>query len=206
MTARLPPNPSTLSVESIVEQPVRTLLAAWDSFYIIAGSVAGALTGLQFVVIALVADSRRGATPPEIAAFGTPTVLHFCAALLVSALLSAPWASFPGIQFALAACGIAGVLYAGIVIRRARRQQRYRPELEDWVSHAALPLLAYLSLVVAAALLSRYPEPALSLIATVTLGLVFIGIHNAWDTITYVAISSEHGSEETRRSEQKKRH
>jgi len=78
--------------------------------------------------------------------------------------------------------------------------------MEDWVWHAALPLFAYLTLVVAAALLSRHPEPALSLIAAVTLGLVFIGIHNAWDTITYVATDSEHGSEETGRSEQQKRH
>ena len=74
-----------------MEQPVHTLLADWESFYIIAGSVAGALIGLQFVVIALIADSRRQITPPEIAAFGTPTVLHFCAALLLSALLSVPW-------------------------------------------------------------------------------------------------------------------
>lgn len=174
-----------------MEQPVHTLLADWESFYVIAGSVAGALIGLQFVVIALIADSRRRTTPPEIAAFGTPTVLHFCAALLLSALLSAPWTSPSGLQFTLVACGIAGVLYAVIVIRRARRPHRYQPELEDWVWHAALPLFAYLTLVVAAALLSRHPEPALSLTAAVTLGLVFIGIHNAWDTITYVATDSE---------------
>ena len=68
-----------------MEQPIHTLLADWENFYIIAGSVAGALIGLQFVVIALVADSRRRTTSPEIAAFGTPTILHFCAALLLSA-------------------------------------------------------------------------------------------------------------------------
>jgi hypothetical protein len=174
-----------------VEHPVHTLLAAWESFYIIAGSVAGALIGLQFVVMALIAESRRRTTSPEIAAFGTPTVLHFCAALLLSALLSVPWASPCGLQLTLGACGIAGVLYAVIVIRRARGSHQYRPELEDWVWHAALPLLAYLTLVVAAALFSRHPEPALSLIAAVTLGLVFIGIHNAWDTITYVATEQQ---------------
>ena len=186
-----------------MEQPVHTLLAGWESFYVITGSVAGALIGLQFVVMALIADSRRRTTPPEIAAFGTPTVLHFCAALLLSALLSVPWVSSSGLQFTVVACGIAGVLYAAVVIRRARRSHRYRPELEDWVWHAALPLVAYLTLVVAAALLSGNPEPALSLIAAVTLGLVAIGIHNAWDTITYVATNAEHGSEETRRSERR---
>jgi tellurite resistance protein TehA-like permease len=184
-----------------MDQPVHTLLVGWESFYIIAGSVAGALIGLQFVVIALVAESRRRTTRPEIAAFGTPTVLHFCAALLLSALLSVPWASLSGLQFTIVACGIAGVLYATIVIRRARRPHQYRPELEDWVWYAALPLFSYVTLLVAAALLSRRPEPALSLIAAVTLALVFIGIHNAWDTITYVATDAKPGSEDTRRSD-----
>jgi tellurite resistance protein TehA-like permease len=155
--------------------------------------------------MALIAESRRRATPPEIAAFGTPTVTHFCAALLVSALLSAPWASLSNVGLALGACGIAGVVYAVIVVRRARRQQRYRPELEDWVWHAVLPLLAYAMLFLAAVLLARYPGPALSLVATVTLGIVFIGIHNAWDTITYVAVDPQHGSEETKGVEQQRR-
>jgi membrane-anchored protein YejM (alkaline phosphatase superfamily) len=187
-----------------VEQPLNTLLAGWDSFYVIAGSVAGALIGLQFVVIALIADSRRRTTRLEIAAFGTPTVLHFCAALLVSALLSVPWTSPSGLRFTLVACGIAGVLYAVIIIRRALRPHRYRPQLEDWVWHAALPLLAYLTLGVAAVLLRRHSASALSLIAAVTLGLVFIGIHNSWDTITYVAIDPERGSVEAGRSEHRK--
>ena len=78
--------------EAIVDLAAHSTLVAWESFYIIVGSSAGALTGLQFVVITLTAESSAGG-PPEIAAFGTPTVLHFCAALLVSALLSAPWSA-----------------------------------------------------------------------------------------------------------------
>jgi hypothetical protein len=177
-----------------VEQPIHALLAGWESFYVIAGSVAGALIGLQFVVIALVADSRRRATTPEIAAFGTPTVLHFCAALFLAALLSVPWTAPSALQTLLLGCGIAGVLYCVVIIRRARRTPNYRPVLEDWVWHAALPLIAYLALTVAGVLFSRDGTSALGLVAGVTLGLVFIGIHNAWDTITYVAADSEHGA------------
>lgn len=175
------------STEVLVEPSAQSLLPAWDSFYIIAGSVAGALIGLQFVVIALIADSPRRTTSPEIAAFGTPTVLHFCAALLVSALVSAPWTSLAGVHLVLVACGIAGVVYCAIVIRRARRTQVYKPELEDWIWHAALPLAAYLCLIAGAVFLPHRAEPPLSLIAAATLGLVFIGIHNAWDTIVYIA-------------------
>jgi hypothetical protein len=183
-----------------MEQPVRTLLAGWESFYVIAGSVAGALIGLQFVVMALVAESRRQATSPEIAAFGTPTVLHFSAALFLSALLSMPWTAPSGLQFVLGGCGVAGVGYALVVIGRARRTKNYQPVFEDWLWHAALPLIAYLALTVAAALFSRYSASALGLIAGVTLGLVFIGIHNAWDTITYIVVDSEHRTPGGKRS------
>jgi len=74
-------------------------LVAWESFYVIIGSSAAALTGLQFVVIALVAESRTRSTSREIAAFGTPTIVHFCAVLLVSAILSAPWRALTNAGF-----------------------------------------------------------------------------------------------------------
>ena len=174
-----------------MESAVHNTLASWEAFYIIVGSCAGALTGLQFVVMAMIGESSRTpASSPEIAAFGTPTVLHFCAALLVSALLSAPWNSMAGAAISLAISGFAGVVYALIVIRRAGRSQRYRPQLEDWVWHAALPLIAYAVLAMAGMLLTRHTYGALAAVGAASLGLVFIGIHNAWDTITYVAIDA----------------
>ena len=83
-------------------------IAGWDNFYVIVGSSGAALTGLQFVVMTLI--SERG-TPrgPEVRAFGTPTVVHFCAVLLLSAILSAPWRELSSAGVALVACGIAGV-------------------------------------------------------------------------------------------------
>src|SRR5215469_17759991 len=63
-------------------------LAAWDSFYVIVGSAAGALIGLQFVVVTLIAQRPIRASPEGSAAFGTPTVVHFGAALLLAALFA----------------------------------------------------------------------------------------------------------------------
>ena len=59
-------------------------LDGWDNFYVIVGSSAGALIGLQFVVITLIADLpiHDGAAQAS-SAFATPTVLHFGAVLLV---------------------------------------------------------------------------------------------------------------------------
>ena len=59
-----------------------SVLREWETFYVIAGSAGAALTGLQFVVMALVAESGRRSTGREISAFGTPTVIHFCAVCL----------------------------------------------------------------------------------------------------------------------------
>src|SRR5438034_1279313 len=45
--------------ESIVHDVAGSPLAAWESFYVIVGSSAAALTGLQFVVIAAAVVLRR---------------------------------------------------------------------------------------------------------------------------------------------------
>ena len=49
---------------------------------------------------------------------------------------------------------------------------------------------------VSALMLSRHPTGALFVIATMTLALLFIGIHNAWDTVTYIVITAPVGKEE----------
>ena len=166
-----------------------TSFAGWESFYVIIGSSGAALTGLQFVVIALMVDVRRG-TLREVDAFATPTIVHFCAVLLVSGILSAPWPSLGGARLLLGASGAAGAVYALVIGARARGQIGYKPVLEDWIFHVILPFVAYALLFVAALLLRRRPNAALFSIAAVTLGLLFIGIHNAWDTVTFIAIGA----------------
>ena len=123
-----------------------------------------------------------------IAAFSTPTVVHFCAALLVAAILSAPWQVLWTAGLLLGLCGLGGVTYVVIVIRRTRRQTDYHPVLEDWLWHTVFPLVSYTALVVAAMVLLGNPAPALFVIAAGTVLLLFIGIHNAWDNVTYIAL------------------
>ena len=161
--------------------------AAWENFYVIIGSSAAALTGLQFVVIALGAEARAGAGP-EVHAFGTPTVVHFCAVLLVSATLSMPWHVVSNAGLALGTCGAAGLVYTVIVVRRMRRQKGYAPVMEDWLWHMTLPFIAYAALLVAALKLGLDPPRCLFVIGVTALLLLFVGIHNAWDAVTYIAI------------------
>ena len=169
--------------------PTQDTLLQWENFYIIVGSSAGALTGLQFVVMALVADSPTRTDTDTSATFGTPTVVHFCAVLLISSILSMPWPALSQAATALGMCGVAGVIYSLIVVRRARRVTGYKPEMEDWIFHCVLPLVAYTTLLVAGATLTIRHAPALFGVALFSLILLFVGIHNAWDTVTYVAVA-----------------
>ena len=117
----------------------------WETFYVIVGSSAAALIGIQFVVVTLVAGIRTLTTAESISAFGTPTVVHLSFALVVSAFMTVPWESpFPVAALA-AACGLAGLGYLTIVLRRARRQTVYQPVWEDWVWHGVLPAACYLA-------------------------------------------------------------
>jgi len=168
-------------------------LAAWESFYVIVGSSAAALTGLQFVVIVLGAEIRALGAGQAVSAFATPTIVHFGAVLLVSAICSAPWHSLTNAGFVLAACGLAGTLYSLSIVRHARRQKDYKPVLEDWLWHFTFPLLAYPTLLLAALLLRSHPVGALFWIGTIAVFLLFIGIHNAWDAVVYMAQRSREG-------------
>jgi hypothetical protein len=163
-------------------------LQAWTSFYVIVGSSAGALTGLQFVVMALVAQILPGRDQDAVSAFGSPNVVHFCAALAVAALLTVPWRGLEQAGLTVSACGLLGVLYAAVVVRRALRQSGYQPVFEDWLWHAILPTLAYAALLLSGMMLTRAVSEALLVVAGAVLLLVFIGIHNAWDTVTYVTV------------------
>ncbi|HXI31501.1 MAG TPA: hypothetical protein VNG89_23850 [Vicinamibacterales bacterium] len=165
-------------------------LAEWDNFYVVVGSSAAALTGLMFVVVTLIVERRSGsATGRQIDAFATPTVVHFSAVLLQAAILSAPWRTLGGARTALGVFGGTAVVYMLIVLRRAHRQTEYKPVFEDWLFHTALPLVAYLAIVVSVWAMPRSPESFLFVLAGAALLLLFVGIHNAWDTVTFIVVA-----------------
>src|SRR5207302_10028564 len=125
----------------------------------------------------------------EIGAFGTPTVVHFCVTLLVAAIVSAPWHALAAARWGIGLCGVGGLLYSAAVLRRARAQKGYRPVLEDWIWHTILPAMAYVALLVAALTAKADGRSALFVIGGAALLLLYVGIHNAWDAVVYIAIA-----------------
>ena len=163
-------------------------MTRWESFYVIIGSSGAALIGIQFIVVTLVAGMRRRPPIESVAAFATPTVVHFTVALLIAAIMSAPWRSLLSASLALAACGVGGLGYTAVVIRREWRQTYYKPVWQDWMWYGVLPCVVYGVLAVAALFLRTRTTDTLFFIAADALGLLCVGIHNAWDSITHLAI------------------
>src|SRR5213592_65672 len=178
----------TLPANSVSEggRSIMTALDGWENFYVIVGSSAGALIGLQFVVITLIAARpiTRG-TAQAGGAFATPSVVHFAVVLLLSAIVSAPWGEITIVAGLWGFVGLSGIAYVVVVVRRMRRQSAYRLVFEDWLFHVVLPLAAYTVLAISAYAALSYATPALFLVGTAALVLLLIGIHNAWDAVTY---------------------
>ena len=159
----------------------------WENFYVIVGSSAGALIGLQFVVLTLI--SSRPITRGEAQAgdaFSTPSVVHFAVVLLLSAIISAPWNGIWVVAVLWGLVGISGIAYSLVVARRMRAQTAYKPVFEDWLFHVLLPIAAYAILTVSAFAARDRARTALFLAGAAALLLLFIGIHNAWDTVTHL--------------------
>src|ERR1700757_4629931 len=90
-------------------------LSGWTNFYVIVGSSAGALIGLQFVMISLIAQIPAGAGGQQAgSAFATPTIVHFSVVLLVSGILNAPWPNLVAAASAWGLVGAVGLLYAAV--------------------------------------------------------------------------------------------
>jgi hypothetical protein len=170
-----------------------TPLSGWENFYVIVGSSAGALIGLQFVVITLIADMpmRQGVAQAS-HAFATPTIVHFGAVLLLSAIQSAPWHGVTAVAVLWGLLGLSGIVYEIIVARRMRVQTVYTPEFEDWLFHVLLPFAAYVILAASLFAARSYLREVLFSVAVAALILLFTGIHNAWDGVTYHVFVRRH--------------
>jgi len=163
-----------------------TALARWQNFYVIVGSSAGALIGLQFVVLSLITGMRTARLDPQSGgAFATPAIVHFGVVLGLSGILCAPWDGIGAVSVLWGLVGVGGLTYVCIILRRIRSQAAYRPEFEDWLFHVLLPFAAYLILAVSAYTVRFRLRETLFGVGGAALLLLFSGIHNAWDAVTY---------------------
>lgn len=177
-----------------MQGPELSLLSNWQNFYMIMGTAAATLTGLMFVATTLFAglNTHTETANAGISAFNTPTVVQFCAVLLLAGVFSAPWQTFSVISLLLGMLSLGMVVYQIIITRRMLRMPHYESTLEDWVWYMVLPLLAIILLFVAALLLSKNSTLALYLVGSSMMMLLLTGIRNAWDNATFLALMRGH--------------
>lgn len=137
----------------------------------------------------------------DINAFGTPTVIHFCTALFISAGMCVPWQTPVALGTALAVGGVGGLAYSLRVIVHACKAD-YRPDFEDLMWYIGLPVVAHLGLVAAAVATFLGAGWALAAVAADAVAFLVFGIHNSWDTVTYIAVRHSKKSEESQEGPQ----
>ena len=177
-------------------------LAAWSSFYVTIGASAASLTGLTFVVITLITSMERMPAAEGLAVFSTPTVLHFGTALLIAAILSAPWHSAVTVAIFLAIVGACGLVYIISIMYRTRRLRVYDPDLSDWIWYTIVPFIAYAAILAGGLMFVPLPVKALFIVGGAALLLIFVGIRNSWDVVTFL-IARDAGERSVRPDEDK---
>jgi len=164
------------------------------------GTAAATLTGLMFVVTTLIAgiDAHLSTLNAAVSAFNTPTVVQFGGVLLLAGILSAPWQTLSSLSLLLGLVGLGMVIYFMVVLRRMRRVPHYQSTLEDWLWYLAFPLLAHVLLIVAAFVLPENPAPALYIVGATMILLLLVGIRNAWDMVTFLAVERTHAEDKSK--------
>jgi len=187
----------------MIQGPELPLLSNWQNFYMLVGTASATLTGLMFVATTILAgiDTHVPTANAGIAAFNTPTVAQFGTVLLLAGILSAPWQTFSSLSLVLGLLGLGMVLYLIIVAGRMRRMPHYQSTLEDWLWYVAFPFLSYVLLIVAAFVLPQNPVPALYMVGLAMMLLLLVGIRNAWDNVTFLAVERSHSENKSTASD-----
>jgi len=174
-------------------------LAPWAGFFTMMATAAATLIGLMFVVVTLVTRIEQpGDADDGLATFSTPTVIHFGAALLVSSILIAPWPRLGGVFALITLVGLAGFTHMIRVAYKARRLTVYDPDAEDWAWYTVFPFIAYSAVLAGGITIPLGPRLAFWVLAATVMLLIFIGIRNAWDVVTFLAMRNV-GSQDSNR-------
>jgi hypothetical protein len=159
---------------------------AWETFYLMVGSSAGALIGLVFVVITLSGEIDPARAGIAQRTFMSPTIFHFVTVLIVSC--AAVVTSLPREAMALAITipAIAGVWNSGVAIAILTSGKLNVTHWTDYLYYGALPAVGHLWLIAAAWMVWQQAAFAEYGVAIGAMGLLLLGIRDAWDLATWL--------------------
>jgi hypothetical protein len=172
----------------IMDASLPDLIEDWHDFDLMVGTAAATLVGLMFVAASIGASIYTEKNRPGIQAFISPTVVHFTSVLVVALFALVPtheWLTLAGL---LALVGAAGGIYTAKLWTQLFVRRRFDVDIVDRLFYAAIPLLGYVLLLLAAFFLLRQSEAGLDLLAAAQITLLLAGIRNAWDMMMWIAI------------------
>jgi hypothetical protein len=155
-------------------------LEHWHDFYILVGTAGATLLGLLFIAVSLGAGFLSEEKTAPTRAFYSPVVVHFASVLFIAAIVLVPShrsAYFAALIGACAVIGFAVSLYVTVQLL----SHDWTHYTQDHISYALLPAIAYLMLLIAAAMIWTENELALDVLSGALLLLLLINIRNAWD-------------------------
>jgi hypothetical protein len=153
-----------------------------ENFY--GSSAGGSPIGLQFVVITLIADLPSDRVDPQAGRALRRRASSTSAPCLVPAVASA----VERVRRRRDPLGHArrlGAIYVGLVASTCGGRPRTARSSRIGCATQSLPLVSYATLVVSAFTVGTPARSSLFFVGAAVLLLLFVGIHNAWDAITY---------------------
>jgi hypothetical protein len=169
------------------------LLHDWHDFYVLVGTASATLVGLMFVAASIGSTVFNEESRAAMAAFITPTVVHFAAVLFASLVVTMPTHGWHFLGGLLAAGGLAGAIYSGRILVEFIIRHRFNVDFTDRLFYALVPFLGYLLALVAAVLLFIQSAAGAELIAAALLVLLFGGVRNAWDMMVWIVLKTPGG-------------
>jgi hypothetical protein len=176
-----------------MEPSLVELLHDWRDFYVLVGTASATLVGLMFVAVSIGTAIFNEDHSAAMAAFITPTVMHFAATLFACLLVTIPTQSWRTLGALLGAGAVAGSIYCGRLAVQVIISHRFKVDRIDRLFYVLLPLVGYLLGLIAAVLLVMHAAASANLIAAAVLTLLFAAIRNAWDMMVWIVIKTPSG-------------
>ena len=164
------------------------MLHDWHDFYVLLGTASATLVGLMFIAASIGATVFSEANRAALAAFITPTVIHFGAVLFACLVVTIPTHSRHSLGAVLGIGGLAGTVHSGRLLVQLIIRHSFKVDLVDRAFYVLIPLVAYLIALAAAVLLFEQSALGAELIAAALLILLFAGLRNAWDMMVWIMI------------------
>lgn len=155
-------------------------LKEWRDFYLLVGTAGATLLALLFVAVSLgtgyLTEERQAGTRT----FMSPVVIHFTSVFFLSAIAMAPAHNATFFATLIGVTALVGATISTIITVRVLRTDMTN-YWQDYCAYGLLPLLGYVALLAAAALICRAQEIGLDVLAGALLLLTVVNIRNVWD-------------------------